>query len=275
MICANYFPIEALRSSDGKKFVQETFDKLKDVHLESIQRFSSTPSLDLKQSQEDLLEAELLSTLSQAIKTSTQNIDLQEFNEQEILESRIPKQTECEEDDEWVAETKRFVSDNTKKLEEEGLLPSTAAQNFNLISKLNLNDLISLYEVDLHNQALENKQRQQSLEELFTQGLNDGNMLRLIEFNPEDAICDISIAYPEDEKFVSLIERRQNDNNRPTHKAGEKRMPTQEGGKTLQSNRREILQPEDSFCQICNDGESYEDNQIVFCAVIISINHNS
>jgi len=268
MICANYFPIEALRSPDAKKFVQETFDQLREIHLESVQRISSTLSLDSKP--EDSFEAELLSSLSQAIQASTKNINLQEFQEETTTESRILKQTDCEEDDEWIAETKRFISDSTKRLGEEGLLPPAEQpipQNFNVISKLNLDDLISLYEVDLHNQALENKQQQQSLEKLFSQGLNDGNMLRLIEFNREDAICDISIAYPEDEKFVSMIERKQNDNSRPAHKAGEKRIPTQEGGKTLQNNRREILQPEDSFCQICNDGESYEDNQIVFCAV--------
>lgn len=274
MICSEYFPRSGFAQKDIPQSVKETFNKIKDIVPDFPQRITKANNKpeSTQKFASDALESLLIESFSQGIKYYAGGSMLSLSGKSLSTSSaRAPnpvvKANYGEEDDQWLMETRRYIYDSFKKMQKESLLPVLnydITQNLDLLSKIDLQDLISLYEKELYEVLSENEKRQGQLEKTVTNTLMEEEMINSLEFDPNDPVSDIKLTFPEDEKFIALMERRQNDA-KPSN--NEKKPGTgQEGMKTLQKSRPET-KLEDMVCQICNDGDYTDDNLIVFCSV--------
>jgi len=275
-ICANYFPRNAFIGKDIHQLVQETFEKMKEIVPDFTQRilkYQVKPDSGIKPLADDDIDSLFLQSLSQASKEYTSNLP---HNEHKTVATNLrtpnanQKTAYTEEDDEWIIETRRFIQDSFTKLQQENLIPFFSEEDIknkpDLLWKIDLEDLINLYEKYLYTQEVTNDDTKVSLEQKVIKTMEEEDIINKLEFDPNDTTCDIRLVFPEDEKIVALMERRQSDNNNRNSASTEQQPPEKEGQKTTQKTRGKSSQ-EDTVCQICNDGDYTDEDNIVFCSV--------
>lgn len=258
-------------NQDPKELIREVYEKIRSISPDFIQRItknSSKPETMEKLASDDF-ELLLIRSLSQGIKLYGNDI----FSNDAL--SSLPgmkplhaheKSPYNDEDDYWLIETRRYIYEGFKKLQKDRLLPVLnydIMENLGLLSKIEIDDMITLYEKDLRDLFIDNERRQSELERNAYEELKTEETVMNLDFDPNDVMSDIKLTFAEDEKFIALMERRQNDP-KPVSIDG-KAFNGQEGTKTVQKSRKTIL--EDMVCQVCNDGDYTEDDLIVFCSV--------
>ena len=270
LICSSFFPRDLFATKDAKQVLSEAFEKIRGLAYDFALKLPKTGLRpDITQKHITEFELLLIQSLGQGIKYYSNGI----VNNDAAMNSanaRAPylreKQSYTEEDDQWVMETRRYIYDGFKKLQEEKLLPALnydIMQNLNLLSKIDAEDLIKLYEKELKDISTDNERRQSHLESEMLGALGEEKMIHELSFDAEDIMSDVKLTFPEDEKFIALMERRQNDMRLMSQEG--KKSVGQEGTKTAQKCRPTSL--EDFICQVCNDGDFTDDNKIVFCSV--------
>lgn len=281
LICTDYFSRRDFLNKEANQVVQETFERIQTIAPEFMQRIAKA-NMRAEPAQKfpsDELEFLIIQTMSEGIKDYKRR-ELSNGNFKGATSIRPPTSTAkiayTEEDDEWLMETRRYIYDSFKKLQEEGIIPGLTYYdimgNLDLLSKIDLEDLITLYEKELNTVLQDNEKNEAQLKENISRMMEEEVLINNLEFDANDTIADIKLTFPEDEKFIALMERRQNDvkpGSSEDKSVSFKKGQGQEGAKTTKKCRTDKVL-EDAVCEICNDGDYSDDDLIVFCSVILN-----
>jgi len=282
IINAEYFPRNTFAHKNNKESVHNRLYRIKGFTPDVSQRLTR---LDLKSDYIqtkplDASEQTLLTSFSKAIKHSTESLRANNYAEK-ISTSRninvIHRPTYTIEDDEWIIQMRKYIHENYTQLQEkENNSLQQDDTNFDVLSKIDLQDLLLLYEKDLANLALQNEEEIDELENKISDFIEQEEPLKKLNHDLQDSLVDFKMKFPEEEAFISYLERKQNEEK----EKGKTSLPeaneshaskNAKGGKkssssmSLHANAKVKL--EDAICQICNDADYSDDDLIVFCAV--------
>ena len=290
MICANYFPKHAFTHKNNKENVHHKLEGLKNYSFEVPQRLPKdcikTDNIEPKPVTES--DNAFLGSLSKGVKQLLDAYKSVDYNKK-VLTSRATTTYEVPEytakDAEWTIETKRYILDNYTSLQEQGFLEDqgqSVAQNPDLLSKIDLQDLMTLYEKDYYDLAVENEISLKELEKEVGKEMVDEEYINKLHFDNTDSLADLRLKFPENTVFISLLEKKKNENSN-ANAVGEVRKEDQARKSSKSVNvgstksTKTVTRPginneteaavEDSVCQICNGEDYNDDDLIVFCSV--------
>ena len=269
---------------NNKEQISQKFEFLKNYSLEVPQRLSKDcMKIDTIERQTTTdLENLLLSSISKAVKYSLDTIRSNDFMKK-VITSRAVNTFEISEyttrDEEWTMEIRRFIYDSHIQLQEQEFLRTgnfNPFQNPNLLSKIDLQDLISLYEKDYYNLTLENEGQLRELEKRISRQLSEEEPINKLHFDPTDSLADLRFKFPENTIFISLLEKKKKEEKEVNGGANISEVNDRSAAKTSQSTKTVSRShgltltehnSEDSVCQICNGEDYNDDDLIVFCSV--------
>lgn len=275
MICAKFFQRAAFAHKNPKEFCIQRIDKVKtfipdiperitksDIKNEIIQKSSLTEN-----------ESIFINNLRKAIKTTstayTTNDYLKKTMSSRTIKS-VPKAMYNSEDDEWIMETRHYLYDRFNFFKETNAFEGIELEfpkNLDIMTKIDLQDLITLYEKDLYESALDNEKLLESLEKNVITTLEEEERFNSLKIDPNSSIVDLMVNFPEDEQYIGLLEKKLNESKDPTKIS----MPESTIGKSAGNKRASQFQPklliDDMVCYVCNDGDYTDDDLIVFCSV--------
>jgi len=294
MICANYFPKHAFTHKNNKENVHHKLEGLKSYSFEVPQRL---PKDCIKN---DNIEPHVptesdnafLASLSKGVKQLLDAYKSADYNKK-VVTSRAANTYEIPEytakDAEWTIETKRYILDNFQNLQEQGFIDEYGQhgmQNPGLLSKIDLQDLMTLYEKDYYDLAVENEITLKELEKEVGKQMIDEEYINKLHFDNTDSLADLRLKFPENTVFISLLEKKKNEikdvNGQPVGEGrtgGEQARKSSKSSKSVNVsskstktvtragiNNETEAAVEDSVCQVCNGEDYNDDDLIVFCA---------
>lgn len=156
------------------------------------------------------------------------------------------------EDDQWLLELRSKVIDFAAHSANVDWTDS-----IDTVRKVELADLVLILENDLAEVSKTNKTNFSLLKERVREDIQQKSFLYPKDMDLEDPLVDLKVKIPEEESYISLLEEKQLEN-RDNMKATEKESVVA---------KRPITVTNDADCQICNDGDYTDDNNIVFCSV--------
>jgi len=216
-------------------------------------------------------ENNVVTSFGKAIKYRVETYRNNDFVKK-VMSSRVINYANQEkytsEDDLWNMEIRRYLYDHFLELQEQNFLKVgnfDYFQNPKLLTKIDLQELITLYEKDLYDVINENEKGLTLLEEKVFRALEEEEIHK-VAFDPTDCIVDLRLRFPEDDMYISYLERKQNES-----KDVIRTIPPDAHQGAGKSNNMNTTHPriilEDMVCQICNDGDYTDDDLIVFCSV--------
>ena len=282
MICANYYPRHAFAHKNSKDFLHQKLEALKNYSLDVKQRLGRDHIKDpLPKTNFNEFETILANSFSKSIKYS---LDAHRNNEQskKALSSRQVNTIETAEytpdDDQWIMNIRRHIYDNYNKLQESGYLQTGGYDiydNLNVLSKIEVPDLVALYEQEYCELLTENEVTLKQLEKTVFNSLSEEEGINRLYFDQNDSLADLRINFPENIAFIDLLEKKKNeykDVNKKAMPEGKEDISNDQGRKTTARNYSVKAKPEvvleDSVCQVCNGEDYNDDDLIVFCSVI-------
>lgn len=283
LINAEYFPRNTFAHKNNKESIHNRLYRLKGFTPDIPQRLTRA---DLKS---DVIQPKPIETsehmqvssFSKAIKHSTEVVRANNLAASRNI-NHVHKPNYTNEDDEWMIEMRRFIYENYTALQQEN--NDSKPENFDILSKIDLQDLILLYEKDLYGIVSHNEKEIDAIETNISDFIEQEEPLRKLNHDLQDSLVDFKMKFPEEEAFISYLEKKQNeakDTAKPAQpmpneshgSKGGKKGPGSMGRKT---NTKVKL--EDAICQICNDADYSDDDLIVFCAVtffsLVKVNLN-
>jgi len=273
LINAEYFPRNTFAHKNNKDSIHNRLYRLKGFTPDIPQRLTR---LDLKSEVihvKPVVEASEhmhLSSFSKAIRHSTETIRANNLAASRTI-NHVHRPNYTMEDDEWMIEMRRFIYENYTALHENN---DSKPENFDLLSKIDLQDLILLYEKDLYGIASHNEKEIDAIETKISDLIQQEEPLRKLNHDLQDSLVDFKMKFPEEEAFISYLEKKQNEAKETAKPA--QPMPNEshasKGGKkgpgSMSRKTNVKVKLEDAICQICNDADYSDDDLIVFCAVI-------
>jgi len=287
LTCANYFPKHAFSHKNNKEQIFQKFEYLRNYSLEVPQRLSKDcMKIDtIERQPTNDLENLLLTSISKAVKYSLDAYKSSDFMKK-VITSRAVNTYELPEytvkDEEWTMEIRRFIYDSFISLQEQQFLRAgnfDPFQNPNLLSKIDIQDLVSMYEKDYYNLTIENESHLRELEKRISKQLSEEESVNKLHFDPTDSLADLRFKFPENTIFISLLEKKKKEEKEVNGSAnaleaseqGRTASKTAQSTKTVARNHgltTTEANSEDSVCQICNGEDYTDDDLIVFCSVI-------
>lgn len=278
MICAKFFPRAAFAHKNPKEFFCQRIDKVKSFIPDITERLTK---LDIKNEiiqKNSLTENELIfiDSIRKAIKATSSAYTTNDYLKKTMSSRTIkstPKALYNYEDDEWVMQTRRYLYDGFQNLKEANAFEGVELElpkNSDLMSKIDLQDLITLYEKDLYESALDNEKLLESLEQNVVQTLEEEERFNSLKIDPDSGIVDLKVDFPEDEQFISMLEKKLFE----SKDLAKVSLPESTIGKSAGNKRAYKFKPkiiDDMVCYVCNDGDYTDDDLIVFCSVNIGI----
>ena len=277
IILSSYFPRSGFAHKNNKEFIHGRFEKLKNYMPDVPQRISKLTIKNEVIEKPAQTEAETIfhANFSKSIKYWVESFRNNDYVKK-IMSPRVintvSKNNYTLDDDIWLMEIRRFLFDNYKRLEEMGSLQAEnvdIVNNPGILSKLDLQDAIQLFEKELYDVITENEKRLNALETRIFEALEQEDMINKLNFDPSDCIADLRLRFPEDDAFIIQLEKKQNEIKDYTRAVSIDPNAAQSKGKS--TNQTGMKQPhvyvEDMACQICNDGDYTDDDLIVFCSV--------
>lgn len=261
ILCFLYFPRNAFARKNIREFIHFRFQKLNDIQFHITQRIQK------EQFQPDILEktpSEKLQKFIHAAKVYNDNIRTNDYL-QKISCSRTmkatPKLNYTSQDDEWIIETRAFMLENYKALLNSGYLGADSDSDISLdwLSRMDLQELISLYERSLYRMKAKSEKRLHNLENQVYKILEAESHLFKNDFEANDSIVDLAMRFPEEENFLKLLEEQQNNPDEPE---------TTESHPIIQASTsvsRELVDQSyhiERICDICNEGDIEGDSMI-------------
>ena len=273
MICKDYFPHGSFIKYDIDEIVQIQKDKIKSLPFVVPQRINK---VTLKT--ETIFKAELmemqLNEFNKLIKSLRHDLDQKNKKEIETMtlnerKFTITPHNNIFEDDIWILSNRISLLDffreqYTDKQKEENLPKVAQDDLIDYVSKIDLHDMISLYESELYNTIMKNENYFSNLKSKIKNEIEiEKQLINQNQLDINDVLIDLKIKLQEDEQFLNMLEKRQSELKEQTK--------IQVGKEPAQHNNGLKIKPrvilEDMVCQICNDGDYAEDDLIVFCAV--------
>lgn len=286
LICANYYPRHVFAHKNYKELVHQKFEYLKSFALEVPQRVSkdALKMETIERRNPTDMENILISSFSKAIKYS---LDTYKSNDylKKVVSARsvntIELQAYTPQDDEWVMEIRRYIFDNYSSLQEQSFLRTggyEVFENLDVLSKIDLQDLITLYEKEYYEVLVDNEKMLKDLEKSIFKSLGEEESLNRIHVDLTDSLADLRINFPENMAFIDLLERKKNEYKEMTRKITLENLQKEiaaannnQGHKTTGRKSVNKAKPEatneDFICQICNGEDYTDDDLIVFCSV--------
>ncbi len=287
MICANYFPKHAFTHKNNKENVHHKLEGLKSYSFEVPQRLAKdcmkTDNIE-PQPVSDSGNA-FLGSLSKGVKQLLDAYKSSDYNKK-VLTSRAASTIDVPEytakDAEWTVETKRYILDNFVNLQEQGLIEDSVPESADLLSKIDLQDLMTLYEKDYYDLAVENEISLKELEKQVGKQMVEEEYINKLHFDNTDSLADLRLKFPENTVFISLLEKKKNENKDANgqpigevkgDQARKSSKSVNVGSKSTKTvnragiNNETEAAVEDSVCQVCNGEDYNDDDLIVFCSV--------
>jgi len=226
-------------------------------------------------------DAEKLSNFSKSIKAK----DFARTNDylEKIMRARtaniVLKPDYTSKDDEWISGTKTFIFDNYKALQNNEnikLNDSDLINDTNALSKIEIHDLVNLYEKHLYQSILNTEERLARLEDEIFKGLASEDYFYKQNFEGNDSLVDLRMRYHEEEIYLNYLEKKQNEAKELERMEIELGPPKdlQKIGRngslkispTLTKRYSQVV--DERLCQICNEDSSNQDTMIS-CSVRI------
>ena len=213
----------------------------------------------------------LIKFLKNHLDSKAKEIETITLNERKLTTNL--KNNYTTEDDLWILSNKiyllNFFEDHYIDKQKEGAAPKIIQEELiDYISKIDLNDMISLYESELYNTMIKNDTYWNNLKLKMKNEIEKEKLL--IEHNQldiNDILIDLKLKLQEDDQYLNMLEKRQSELKEQTK--------IQAGKEPVQYNSALKVKPqvviEDMVCQICNDGDYAEDDLIVFCSVMLIV----
>jgi len=278
IINAEYFPRNTFAHKNNKESVHNRLYRIKGFTPDITQRLTR---MDLKADfihtkPIEASEQTLLTSFSKAIKHSTESFRSNNYAEKIATSRNINithKPTYNIEDDEWMIQMRRYIHENYTQLQDS---QQQSDVNFDLLSKIDLQDLLLLYEKDLSSIALQNEKEIDELETKISDLIEQEEPLKKLSHDLQDSLVDFKMKFPEEEAFITYLEKKQNEaketgktsqleQDEPSaHKTAAKTGKKASSSMSIKANAKVKL--EDAICQICNDADYSDDDLIVFCA---------
>ncbi len=263
ILCFLYFPRNAFARKNIREFIHYRFQKLNDI------QFYITQRIQKEQFQPDIIlektPSERLFKFIQAAKVSHDNIRTNDYL-QKISCSRAmkatPKLNYTSQDDEWIMETKAFMVENYKTLLDSGYLGADPENKIlnetDWLSRMDLQDLISLYERSLYRMKAKSETRLQNLENQVYRVLDAESHLFKNDFEANDSIVDLAMRFPEEDNFLKLLEEQQNNTEEPEAIEYHPTVHHQSSSRELADHSYHI----ERICDVCNEGDIETDSMI-------------
>jgi len=285
MINANYFPRNAFTRRNFEDCVHKNLDKIKSFVPEVTERITKDDlKTEIKLENQDNSENLYLEKLKKSIQgvpetltrtSSSRNAENKKNKIEENSISSNSKQTYTSEDDEWLMKTRNFIyncytqcetpNNGTMEIEAESI------ENPSLLSKIDLQDLIKLYEKDLVEVNKDTNAMLGEFEKKVVESLNEEMPLNKLKHDYGNCLVDLKLNFPEDELFLAYLEKKQNEGR--DLKSASTVNPGLTGGKSACNNpsskHKERILIDDMVCYVCNDGDYTDEDLIVFCSVRI------
>ena len=167
------------------------------------------------------------------------------------------KEQYTSEDDEWILSIRQAVQDFTST----HTTPINLEDNLNVIQKLSLDDIVSVYEAELNSVCHTNRKNLENLETKLLTQVKEEQWRTEFSLPSDDILFDLKLNIPYEEQFMEYLERKQLEG-KDLLKPGE---PIRAPG----TKYKPRIALEDMVCHVCNDGDYTDDDLIVFCAVIL------
>lgn len=254
-ICALYFPKAPFVQNTVADLFTSREARLELIEMNFISKVLKTARRLEDKDQEPLTpeELEFFTRISEALKQGRKEIDgaANELYNNLRLEAEM-KNNYTSEDDEWILQMRSKL--NSFAVVRAGV---DCSDNINVIKKFELADLITLLEDEQAKIAEKNTHSLHTLREKAIEGIQREEMFYPKEADLEDALVDLKVKTNEEENYLSFLEKKQMDVNKPAETES----------KQLNSTKRPKASSEDVACQVCNDGDYTDENLIVFCSV--------
>ena len=273
MICKDYFPHGSFIKYDIDEIVQIQKDKIKSLPFVVPQRINKVTLKTETIFKGELMEMQL-NEFNKLIKSLRHDLDQKNKKEIETMtlnerKFTITPHNNIFEDDIWILSNRISLLDffreqYTDKQKEENLPKVAQDDLIDYVSKIDLHDMISLYESELYNTIMKNENYFSNLKSKMKNEIEiEKPLINQNQLDINDVLIDLKIKLQEDEQFLNMLEKRQSELKEQTK--------IQVGKEPAQHNNGLKIKPrvilEDMVCQICNDGDYAEDDLIVFCAV--------
>jgi len=275
MICASFFPKHFFAKEKPSEFLQQRIERIKSLSIDIVERVTKH---DLKaeiKPRKNLLEFEtrFLEGFQKSIKdgSNMSNEYLRKIIGSNVISSQ-PKLSYGLEDDEWILKTRNFVYQSYKDFQKKTSMEIEINKNpnINLFSKIELQDLVFLYEKSLCNTVLDNGVRIKELEERMSRIIENEDSCHQLVYDFNSSIVDMRVNFPEDEDFIHLLEKKQHEGKDLLKQASKGNMRfagTKSPYKGHVSKSQKKVVVDDIMCFVCNEGDYTDDDLIVFCSV--------
>lgn len=283
MNCTNYFPRNAFAHKNNKEFIHQRMHKLKNFLPDITQRLTKVDLQSEVIQKQTLNEFEslLLNSVSKATKYSLDSVKSNSYVEK-ILSFRTvnpihqPDYTAA--DDEWIMETRRCIYDNYLRLQEQNFLKIGDYDFFSnpsLLSKVDLQDVITFYEKDLYELLTDNEKQLGELEKKTMECLGREDIIHKTNYDAYDSLVDLRIRFGEEDAFINMLEKMQNDEKeggveKPVETHAAKGLGGKSSASYISIKTKPRVNMEESICHICNDEDYTDEDLIVFCSVSIT-----
>ena len=277
MICANYFPRNFFAKKNFQESVHKQLEKIKTFAPEIIERVTKEDlkteikiTNDLTPSEKLCLER-IRKSISVSLDSSRTSNKRNKSDESNI--NSLTKTTYTSEDDEWIIKTRHFIYNCYTQCQTPNgnmEIETDSIENPNFLSKIELQDLIKLYEKDLSEANNYNNSMLEDFEQKIIQGLSEEAPIHKLKHDFDNCLVDLKLNFPEDEQFLAYLEKKQNEG-RDLLKTVNTASTGLTGGKSACNNpsskHKEKILIDDMVCYVCNDGDYTDEDLIVFCSV--------
>ncbi len=276
MICGNYFPRNLFANKNPKEAIHQRLEKLKAFMPDIPERITKN---DLKneiinKNNTNEHETIFLDNFHNDIKAySSANISsdyLRRTMSARAVNS-LARPTYTSDDDEWLAKTRHFIVESYQSLQ--GNKPidmeieKSQEPDVNLLAKMDIQNLIDLYEKELYQSNISNEKVLEDLEKKVLAGVDSEEIVNRQKYDAGNSLLDLKVDFPEDENYIGLLERKQNETKELEKKACLESGKGAVGGKSANSKFKPKILVDDMVCFVCNDGDYTDDDLIVFCSV--------
>lgn len=269
-VCAEYYPKAPFIQNSLDQLFSSREESLKALQAEFCTRVSKAvrrlEAKDRSGMKED--EKQLYATIGAILKKKEVEFENSELNNP--LLQNLPLDTAYKSDytladDQWILELRALA--HSFVLRSTGI---DCAGKVNVLKKIELSDMITILENERAEYDQKNAKNLESLKVKAREELKTEALFFPQNLDSEDIFTDLKVRLPEEENYISFLEKKQIEgSNAPAANLNDKE------SKQNTSNKRPRANSEDIVCQVCNDGESADENPIVFCSVSIFLSYST
>ena len=278
MICGNYFPRNLFANKNPKEAIHQRLEKLKSFMPDVPERITKN---DLKneiinKNNTNEHETIFLDNFHNDIKAySSSNLSndylKRTMSARAVNSTARPAYTS--DDDEWLAKTRYFIFESYQNLQGNKTIDMEIENqdpDINLLAKMDIQNLIDLYEKELYESNISNEKVLEDLEKKVLEGVETEEIVNRQKYDTGNSLLDLKVDFPEDENFIGLLEKKQNEMKEIEKKACLENGKQTIGGKSACGSKfKPKILVDDMVCFVCNDGDYTDDDLIVFCSVSI------